>query len=325
MGGQMGKIPVGKTLEDAYGFAFRRFFSVLGTVWLPYLVLLVVFGVFFFAFFRNFAPFWLEAAKQGGTFDQHSMDPDAVRRMMAAISGLFGLFPLLGLLLLLIHSMIAVGLLSLALGRKEGPVLAYFSLGAPVWRMVGALFLAWILIWLLAGVLAGICVAVWFAVGSVSAAGLIRALTIIIAVCVFIYAAVRLLFLLPAVVVAEERIGLGRSWECGGGNFWRMVVTAIATFLPAVIVFSILSHAIRSMMLAPLLLQQGHPTPQQVWDLFMHQGAPYFAVLLILQLIYTVVMSGLGAGMAASAYRSVTGTAAAEAHPAEAESGGMRP
>jgi len=151
------------------------------------------------------------------------------------------------------------------------------------------------------------------------------ALAIIVAVCVFFYVAVRLLFLLPAVVVAEERIGLGRSWECGGGNFWRMVVTAIATLFPAAIVFSILSHAIRSMMLAPLLLQQNHPTPQQVWDLFTHQGAPYFAVLLILQLIYTVVMSGLGAGMAASAYRSVTGTAAAEAHPAEAESGGMRP
>jgi hypothetical protein len=191
--------------------------------------------------------------------------------------------------------------------------------------MVGALFLAWILLWLLAVVLGGICVAVWFSVGGMSAAGVIRALTIIVAVCVFVYTAVRLLFLLPAVVVAEERIGLGRSWECGGGNFWRMVVTVIATFLPAVIVFSILSHAIRSMMLAPLLLQQGHPTPQQVWDIFTHQGAPYFVVFLILQLIYTVVMSGLGAGMTASAYRSVTGTAAAEAHPPEGESGGMRP
>ena len=46
----------------------------------------------------------------------------------------------------------------------------------------------------------------------------------IVAVLWYIYAAVRLVFFLPAVVVAEEQIGLGRSWALGRGNFWRIII-----------------------------------------------------------------------------------------------------
>jgi len=310
------KIAVGRALEDAYGFAFKRFFSVLGTVWFPYLVLLVIFACVLVPFFAQIAPMWLESMKHG-SFERHTMDPEMVHDMLRRMSGLLGLAPLLILVVMVVRSMVLVGLLQLALGRRKGPVFAYFSLGAPVWRMLGALLLAFIIIWVLAAILAGACVAIWFAVNTLPQANLIRVAAIVVAACLFIYAMFRLVFFVPAVVVAEERIDLGRSWQLGGGNFWRIILTILATFIPAAIIFTILSGAIRSAMFMPLLPHFGdHPTPQLVWSIMTHQGAPYIVVSIILQLVYYVIFSGLGVGMIASAYRSVVPSSEPAEEPA---------
>ena len=47
-----GRLAVDRTISDAYLFAFTRFFSILGTIWLPYLVLVVI----AFALLRLLAP-----------------------------------------------------------------------------------------------------------------------------------------------------------------------------------------------------------------------------------------------------------------------------
>jgi hypothetical protein len=43
---------------------------------------------------------------------------------------------------------------------------------------------------------------------------------------------VRPVFLLAPIVIAEEKISLGRAWSMGQGNFWRMLLIFIATYLP---------------------------------------------------------------------------------------------
>ena len=300
------KIAIGRAFEDAYGFAFKRFFSVLGTVWLPYLVLLIVFGLFFARFFMNFAPIWLHAL-QGGMLHPYHPDPDEMRRLFLGGTGLFAFLPLLLLFALFVRAMVYVGLLELALGMRKGPVLAYWSFGAPVWRLFGASILAFVILWVIAAAIGGACVAIWFAVANVPQAGLIRAIAIIVAICFFIYSLLRLFFFLAPVVVAEGHMGFGRSWQLGSGNVLRIILTVLGVFIPAFIVFAIVSGAVRLATLAPALSQMGdNTTPQQMWQIMSHQGLAYIVVAILLQVIYAVIMLGLATGLMASAYRSAT-------------------
>ena len=295
------KIAVGRAFEDAYGFAFKRFFSVLGTVWLPYLVLVIVFGLFFARFFMNFAPIWLHALQSGGR-----PDPDEVRRIVFGATSLLAFMPLLLLLALFIRAMVYVGLLELALGTRKGPVIAYWSFGAPVWRLFGASILAFVILWVIAAVIIGACAAIWYAVANVEQAALIRTITVIVAICLFFYSLLRLFFFLAPVVVAEGHMGFGRSWQLGSGNVLRIIVTVLGVFIPAFIGFAIVSGAVRFATLAPALSQMGdNTTPQQMWQIMTHQGLAYIVVAILLQVIYSVIMFGLAAGLMASAYRSV--------------------
>ena len=50
-----------------------------------------------------------------------------------------------------------------------------------------------------------------------------------------IYVQARLVYLLVPVTVVEKRFGLWRSWELSKGNFWRIVVVAVGTVAPLVI------------------------------------------------------------------------------------------
>jgi len=299
------KIAVGRAFEDAYGFAFKRFFSVLGTVWLPYVVLLIAFGLFFGRFFMNFAPIWLHAL-HGGMLHPYHPDPDEVRRLVFGGTSLFAFLPLLVLFALFVRSMVYVGLLELALGMRKGPVIAYWSFGAPVWRLFGASILAFVILWVIAAVIGGTCAAIWFAVANVAQAGLIRAIAVIVAIGLFFYSLPRLFFFLAPVVVAEGHMGFGRSWQLGSGNVLRMIVTVLGVFIPAFFVFAIVSGAVRFATLAPALSQMDdNTTPQQMWQIMTHQGLAYIVVAIVLQVIYSVIIFGLAAGLMASAYRSV--------------------
>jgi hypothetical protein len=54
--------------------------------------------------------------------------------------------------------------------------------------------------------------------------------------CAYVYALVRLSFLLTPIVVAEPKgFALERSWTLGRGNFWRMFAVLLAIFLPFLI------------------------------------------------------------------------------------------
>lgn len=298
----MRKIPVGETISAAYGFAFAGFLNVLGTVWLPYLLLIVLSG----------GVIYLLAPDLPGHMMRGEFDPPVMFEVIH-VAGVIWLISIV------VRGMVTVGLQELATGRAQGPRFFYFSLGAPVWRMIGATILLILVICLIAllTILAAVVFG-WAMVHFVPSFG--HALAVIggIAAALWlIYACVRLAFFLPAVVVAENQIGLGRAWELGGGNFWRIFAVMFVVIVPVAIAFGIIENAVvGSMMMSgikPMHFQPGM-SPDELMkayaDLFkpmLEQLRHVWPVFVVLAVIREVVFLGLANGAVGKAYVAVTG------------------
>lgn len=295
----MNKIPVGETISKAYSFGFTRFLSVLGVTWFPYVVAFALCGGLAYLA----AP---ELIRQmlHGQFDKNLF--------MANLPHLIGLGLLVWILFFITICMVRVGLLRLALGELPGPVFIFFSLGSEVWMMVGAYFLA-TLVGILVVILT-IAAAAAISFGTTflhqpAATKIVPAIVVIAAVLWLIYFYVRLMFFIPAVVVAEKEVGLGRAWTLAGGNFWRIVIIAIVIFVPVFIGFSMVEQAITGPFMFDMTVFQ-HPdqlTPDTFGKALAHDLALLGPLALLLAFVRTILFEGLNAGMTASAYRGVTG------------------
>jgi hypothetical protein len=200
--------------------------------------------------------------------------------------------------------MVTVDLQRKAMGTHTGRPWVFFSLGAPVWRMAGALFLAGVVVLVVTLIAGLVCMAVWWAAGSVGAAGaLIRVVVLLATIAFVIYVVLRLAFFLPAVVVAETSIGIERAWILGGHNFWRIVIVAIAVVLPVVIVFHLLSWAL----LGPISWNGLHS--QTGLREFLRAGLMQFGpktwLIVFFQILERILLVGLINGAVASAYLAV--------------------
>jgi hypothetical protein len=282
-----GKVPVERAIADGYGFAFRNFLSLLGTIWLPYLVFLVV----------SLGLVWLIAPDLPRMIANQDFDMPGVMRLAR-------LAVLVGLLGFITGCMVTVGVQRKALGLHPRPVWFWFSLGLPVWRMAGAFFLAGIAIFLLALLTGGVCMAIWYAAeGLGAAAALVRVLDVCVGAAFLIYVSVRLLFFLPAVVVAEGVIGLERAWILGGHNFWRILLVAAAVILPVAIIFHLLSWAIfgpfANLRMGPDL------NPREMMRAILLNFGAVGPVAMLFQVVERIVLLGVTNGAMASAYRAV--------------------
>jgi hypothetical protein len=294
------QFPVGRTIEDAYSFGFRKFFAVLGVAWLPYLLL----GILAVFLLGDFATRFLPSLRQisaDHAFGPHGFDP-RVLAPLRAISGYIWLFTIAALL---VTAMVEVGVMRKALGFSTGPTLVYLSFGSAFWRMVGAFVLLW-LIWV--GLIIGLAIAVGIGAALLLSfvPGNVRYLLIgatgFIAFCAAVYVVFRLIFFLPAVVVAEERLGIGRSWELGGGNFWRIFVVAIAIVIPIGFAFGILMNIAESFIPWPEFPQTHDP--REIAQFMLQHITPALPLLIAIALVQRVVTMGVWNGAVASAYRA---------------------
>ena len=284
-----GKIPVERSIADGYGFAFRHFVSVLGTVWLPYLVLLIV----------SLALVWLITPNLIGMLEMQELD-------VAALTSLARLAVLVGVLAFITGCMVTVGVQRKALGLHPRTVWIYFSLGAEVWRMAGAFLLAGIVVVLIALLTGGVCMAIWFAADRLGAAArTIQVLDACASLAFIIYISLRLLFFLPAVVVMEGVLGLERAWTLGGHNFWRILIVAFAVILPVALVFHILSWAI----FGPIAgLGMGQDlTPHEMLRALLHNFGTASPFAFLFEILERIVLLGLTNGAVASAYLAIAG------------------
>lgn len=296
-----GKLPVERAIVDAYRFAFAGFFSVLGTLWLPYLILILI-ALGLIVLIAPDVPQMLRA----GSLD------------LGAGMELLRLAILVAIVAFIVGAMVTVDLQRKAMGTKTGSRWFLFSLSGPVWRMAGASFLASIVVGVVVLMTVLICVALWSAAGALgSAAGLIRVIVVAATIAVVIYVALRLMFFLPAVVVAEKSLGLERAWILGGHNFWRVLLVMIAVVLPTVFVFHVLSW----MLAGPLPSLQGLGAREGLRAL-LRAGAMQFGprgyLMLSLEIVERVLLVGLINGAIASAYLAMSGEPASAAPPVAA-------
>jgi hypothetical protein len=287
------KIPVGKTLEAAFTFGFRNFLSILGTVWFPALVAIALIGgIALLAF-----------AGMHGNFPDPKLDPIGFTHAMVHLGGLMGW---VWIVFIVIGAMIQVGLLRKALGLHPGPVFIYFSLGADVWRMIGAMFLIFL-------IMIGLCIAA--VVAGFAAYGIahvatgepgsywIASLAGIVLFCIYIYIAVRISYFVPVVVVAENHIGIGRAWSLAAGNFWRIFAIVIVISLAV----NIAAGMLQSAFAPPFMMTFSQPVdPSEFLRNYMHYLSSAGPIIGLVSLLQMVLLYGLLAGAAANAYRAVT-------------------
>lgn len=196
----MNKLPVGKTIIDAYGFTFGHLGAIIGLIWFPMVISTLL----------NFLP--MLAGNYG--------DPGSTFAGSGAIEDLA-----VQLLTLLLSSVMYVAVARQALGLRSGQAVFYFALGQPEFRVYGGLLLIYFAVALVALAFvagqsmpgAGVALAGWLAVPAV--------------VLVF-YLAIRFGFLLVPAIVVENRIDFPRVWSLMRGNFGRVIAILAAVALP---------------------------------------------------------------------------------------------
>jgi hypothetical protein len=294
----MSKIPVGATIAHAYRFAFRDFFRILGVMWLTMAIM--------------WLPGLLLQSRMTGLATH---DPAMLRQMLPFFIPFY-------LLALLLMSMQFIGLARLALGLHRGPAWIYFSLGKPVWRLIGSILLlvvAMIVGWLIA--LLGTLL-IGFLLGLVAKAANFPPLTATIAFviaigiiavwCGYFYCLIRLTFLLLP-VIADERPGLalGEAWTLGKGNFWRMFAVLLVIMLPFLILEGImflwLFHGV-PFPHAPATTEQtaSFQAALNAHMVTMVNGISHYWYLIYpVAVVFTVILYGMAVAAQCFAYRSL--------------------
>lgn len=290
-----GKLPVERTIVDAYRFAFGGFISVLGTLWLPYLLLILI----------AFGLIWLIAPDVPHMLRSGEIDLGVGMELIR-----FAI--LVGIFAFIVGAMVTVDLQRKAMRTKTGPRWYYFSLSAVVWRMAAASFLAGIVVGIVVLLTGLIGAAIWSAVASLSAAALIRVVAVAAAIAAVVYITLRLVFFLPAVVVAERSLGFERTWSLGGHNFWRILLVTIVVVCPVLIVFWLLSELLSGPApgLAGLDAREGL---RALLRSGATQWGPRGFLKLALEIVERILLIGLINGAIASAYLGLNGDSTVKA------------
>jgi hypothetical protein len=296
------KIPFERTIAGAYRFAFTNILSIIGIGWFPFLLFVALVSGLVMMLIPMFSGLWIA--------DANKIDE---AKLGAVALPLIGALVLIILAWIVVIAMVNVGIMRKALGQHPTPVYFFFSLGAQVWRLIGSYLLVSLLAW-------GIIALSVLAITAVSLALLKFApslqifVTVLLGIAAFvwaIYALVRVQFFIPAVVVAENHIGITRSWTLGRGNFWRIVGISLIVTLPAAMASSTITSSILQIAMGshPLVFtpnmspEESRRVLMELLDVFRRIG-PYYAAV---QLLYFVVVTGLTAGAIANAYSLVTG------------------
>jgi len=302
----MAQIPLERTIGDTYRFALRNVLSILGIAWFPILLMIATIAA---------AAWWLWPDLAGFDWSEHA---DAARNQEAAARLVFKIFAVVGpfyILFYVLTAMMTVGLQRKALGLIKGPVFVYFSLESAVWRLLGAMILAVVVLWIGTALTAGAVATVFWAgehFGLPALYGLVEFAAVVAGVCWFFYMAVRLMFFLPTVVVAEGGLGLARSWELGAGNFWRIVALFVVCIFAPMMAISTVSNIIVMPFMMSVMIPLQHAaeshqlvTPQMLWAA-VGPSLRWFVPLFIgLQAATWLIVMGLQNAMSACAYRNI--------------------
>jgi hypothetical protein len=198
----------------------------------------------------------------------------AMGHALVAVDNLFGraavrpfFYMPTAILALIFNSVAFVGVMRVGLGQTQRSFV-FFSLGKQVWRVVAANLISGFMVALLV-IIEAILLVVAFKMSGMPklpmptsingwltlpihsflickvtgvqcpAPAVIAGLWClpIAAICLWVYLAIRVVYFLPAVAIAENRISLVRSWKLSRSNFWRIVGLLVCTSIPVTIIF----------------------------------------------------------------------------------------
>lgn len=300
----MNKIPVTRTIAEAYRFTFAGLEKVIGLIWLPVVTLTV--GSYFA----------LGPQLNGMATAMESGDAGQQGPYMAEML----LFEIVGIVLV---AVIAVAITREILNPLKRPLFLRFGLGGTEFRLVGALVGLYVLFLVFVIAMVLVALALGYFLNSVVpsgpgalAAGNMRggafAFLVGLILCpVLLYFMIRLSFLVAPAVVMEGRYGIEKSWKLTKGNFWRIVAISLAVALPIFLV----SGVAQLIILGPdyfnphleLLRDPAAQARHQVESL--HMMAKHLPLLMGLNFLLAPFVYGLMFAAPAFAYRALTSPA----------------
>lgn len=287
----MGTIPVGQCIGGAYGFLFRRFLTILGLSWLP----AAIYAYARLGFLWHVEPRLFAEVHGGG------------HPSLLTILFVLGYF----LLALLIVSVVAVALTRDALDLRDQPVLARMVVGPRELRLFAAYLVIDIIVIvlvavLIAGVIGATMGAKWALAQGAPLAGwpvlkIVHVAASLIAALIVLFVTFRLSFLIAPVAAAEDKARVSRAWELSVGNFWRMLVIALAILVPLLIAVLICEYAV----LGPQMMAFHRAGTGRDPSAILSAAIAHGPVLVTVAAAAMVIANALFAGASAAAYRAL--------------------
>ncbi|HEY2068314.1 MAG TPA: hypothetical protein VGG48_02070 [Rhizomicrobium sp.] len=218
----MEKIPVGETLRGAYEFTFANYLRLIGVSWVSSALL-------FALMLWQVMPYTAAMAAAPGDAGAALF---AVSHLLLFEAGSFFLLTVL-----------ALGYAKVALDRPVRWPFFYLGFDGDFWWLLlnfffvllilmAALFVISLVMAAVLGVFAGSMLANQAQAAPAMQGYAIIAATVIYAVMAFVF--VRFAIFLPAIVVVEKGLGIGRNWALSSGNFFRLLVVFIGALLPVI-------------------------------------------------------------------------------------------
>jgi len=274
----MNKLPVARTVLDAYGFTFAQLGTIIGLIWFPTVVSTLL----------NFLP---QLASYGGA-SAAAMGTDQIE--ILAIM----------LLKLLLSAIVYVAVARQALGLRQGPAVFHFALGQPEFRVYGAL----LVLYFLMGVL---LIAPAEAQRFGGPASIVASYFVLPILALVIFLLVRVGWLIVPAIVIENKVDFRHVWEITRGNFWRLFAVGAAVTVPLMMIFCTAAVALMEKDLQAIMLPV-EPTDQKALEQqvvaiqnIIQQHTPE---LLFVTLFLTPFALGLSIAASASAYRTLSGS-----------------
>jgi hypothetical protein len=208
----MPKLSIAGAIRFAYAFVFEQIGAIIALVWLPLLIVAVL----------QFLPYAIGTAWPAGT--------PAEQAGSSALNLAFSTAALV------LYAMNCVAVTRQALGqKKKTETSVHFALGWPEWRMFVAIVICGFVLVATLGLYALGGSAVVGAVRRAPALAVAAAVYAVVGLFVVAFIVLRLVFLLPPIVVAEERVDLVRAWLLSRRNFWRILAVVLSVTIPILV------------------------------------------------------------------------------------------